>query len=127
MKANELRIGNLVKLNGEIVKIEQITKKKIGYHKEPRENVMHYAKLCEVEPIELTEDVMYMVKCKDRWEEDDDIIHEIAPAFYVQTRGDNGKCRRVWKISIGILDAFYLHQLQNWYYMVYNKELEVEL
>ena len=38
MKNRELRIGNLVKVNGEIVRVEQITRKKIGYRCEFHSN-----------------------------------------------------------------------------------------
>lgn len=126
MKNTELRIGNLVKVNGDIVKVEQITKKKIGYHKQPNEHRMHYAILSEVEPIEITEDVMYMVKCRRRSEDGKDILHEIIPLFYVQTRGDNGKVGYIWR-EFKYIDAVYFHELQNWFYMFNRKELEVKL
>lgn len=126
MKANELRIGNLVKLNGEIVKVEQITKKKIGYHKEPRENVMHYAKLCEVEPIVLTEDVMDMIRCEDKCADGYSPVYSLREGFYVKCRGRDGSLDFV-KIDSTYLHIKYLHQLQNCYYVLCYKELEVEL
>lgn len=126
MKVNELRIGNYVKLNGEIVKVEQITKKKIGYHKEPRENVMHYAKLCDVEPIELTEDVMDMIRCEDKCADGYSPVYSLRGGFYVKCRAIDGSLDFV-KIDRTYLHIKYLHQLQNWYYMFNNKELEVNL
>lgn len=126
MKANELRIGNLVKLNGEIVKVEQITKKKIGYHKEPRENVMHYAKLCEVEPIELTENVMDMIRCEDKCADGYSPVYSLREGFYVKCRAIDGSLDFV-KIDSTYLHIKYLHQLQNCYYVICYKELEVEL
>lgn len=126
MKTNELRIGNLVKVRDEIVKVEQITKKKIGYHKEPRENVMHYAKLCEVEPIVLTEDVMDMIRCEDKWADGYSPVYSLREGFYVKCRAIDGSLDFV-KIDSTYLHIKYLHQLQNWYYMFNNKELEVKL
>lgn len=35
------------------LKVEQVTKRKIGYHAEPGENRMHYLRLNEVQPIPL--------------------------------------------------------------------------
>ena len=55
MDIKELRIGNLVMYNGKVVKVEQITKHKIGYHTKPNETRMNYARLCEIEPIPITE------------------------------------------------------------------------
>ncbi len=54
----ELSIGNLVCYNGEVVKVEQITKRKIGYHTKPNETRMNYARLCEIEPIPITEELL---------------------------------------------------------------------
>ncbi len=60
MKANELMIGNLVKYQSKIIKIEQITKRKVGYHIQANEHRMHYVRLCEVEPIPITEELLSM-------------------------------------------------------------------
>lgn len=35
-------------------RVEQVTKRKVGYHAEPGENRMHYLRLNEVQPIPLT-------------------------------------------------------------------------
>ena len=58
MKPQELRIGNLVCYNGEVVKVEQVTKRKIGYHTKPNETRLNYARLCEIEPIPITEKLL---------------------------------------------------------------------
>ena len=58
MKPTELRIGNLVMCNGEVVRVEQITKKKIGYHRHKGETRMNYARLFEIEPVPISEDVL---------------------------------------------------------------------
>ena len=58
MRPQELRVGNLVNYNGEVVRVEQITKKKIGYHRHKGETRMNYARLFEVEPIPITEELL---------------------------------------------------------------------
>ena len=83
MKKNELRIGNLVKLNGEIVKVEQITKKKIGYHKEPRENVMHYARLLKIEPIDISNTAISIVNYVNRmFDINIKYVHQLQNCYY---------------------------------------------
>lgn len=61
MKPQELRIGNLVMYNGEVVRVEQITKKKIGYHRHKGETRMNYARLFEIEPIPITEELLLKI------------------------------------------------------------------
>lgn len=39
-------------------RVEQITKKKAGYHAKPGESRMHYIKLAEVQPIPLTDEIL---------------------------------------------------------------------
>lgn len=125
MKANELRIGNLVKVKGEIVKVEQITKKKIGYHKEPRENVMHYARLCEVEPIDISKDVLRKIKldfnkkCNDYYFYKDGRL--VFGCYF-----SNDYCLVSFYHFMAI-KRMQLHELQNMYYIITNEELEIEL
>ena len=49
------QIGDWVLVDGTPRQIQAITKKKIGYHRKEHEPMMHYARLRDVEPIELTE------------------------------------------------------------------------
>ena len=53
MKAEELMIGDWL-----FYKVEQITKKKVGYHAEPCENRIHYLILSECDPIPLTPEIL---------------------------------------------------------------------
>lgn len=57
MNCRELRIGNIVmrKADGAIVKVEQITKKKIGYHIEGYVN-MKYLRYSEIKPVPLNDE-----------------------------------------------------------------------
>ena len=53
IKYSELMIGDLVLVDGTPRKVEAITKKKIGYHRKENEPGLHYARLHDVEPIEI--------------------------------------------------------------------------
>ena len=54
IKATELQIGDYVLVSGTPRRVESITKKKIGYHINPQtDNRLHYARLHDVEPIEI--------------------------------------------------------------------------
>lgn len=58
MKAIDLMLGDLVKYAGHYIKVANITKKKIGYHIKPNEHSMHYVRICEIEPILLTSEIL---------------------------------------------------------------------
>ena len=56
MKADSLQLGDFVLIDGIPRKVEAITKKKIGYHKNKQtDQKLHYARLVDVKPIEVTE------------------------------------------------------------------------
>ena len=55
IRADELMIGDWVSVEGTPRRVESITKKKIGYHiHKQNDKRLYYAKLCKVEPIDLT-------------------------------------------------------------------------
>ena len=58
IKATELQIGDWVLVDGTPRKVEAITKKKIGYHRKENEPRLYYARLRDVEPIEITEEII---------------------------------------------------------------------
>lgn len=58
IKATELQIGDFVLVDGTPRKVEAITKKKIGYHRKENEPRLYYARLHDVEPIEITEEII---------------------------------------------------------------------
>ena len=62
MKAEELMIGDWLFYKGQVAafpfKVEQITKKKVGYHAEPCENRIYYLRLSECNPIPLTPEIL---------------------------------------------------------------------
>lgn len=62
MKAKELQIGDWLwfenRVNAFPFRVEQITRRKVGYHAEPGENRMHYLRLHECRPIPLTPEIL---------------------------------------------------------------------
>ena len=58
IKYSELMIGDFVLVDGTPRKVEAITKKKIGYHRKEKEPRLYYARLHDVEPIEINEYVL---------------------------------------------------------------------
>jgi hypothetical protein len=58
MGAKELMIGDWLYYRGQFnafsFRVEQITRKKVGYHEEPNECRVHYLRLSECEPVPLT-------------------------------------------------------------------------
>lgn len=62
MKANELTPGDWLYYRGRFnafpLRVEQVTRRKVGYHAEPHENRMYYLRLHEVEPIALTSETL---------------------------------------------------------------------
>ena len=77
MKANELMSGDYLSYNGQIIKVASITKKKVGYHIKENECRMHYARLCECNPISITPEILVkngFEKVQIHGEKQDDIF-----------------------------------------------------
>lgn len=57
VNSNELMRGNWLYYRGRFnafpFQVEQVTRKKVGYHAEPGERRIHYLRLCECHPISL--------------------------------------------------------------------------
>lgn len=112
-----LHIGSHVCVGGKRVRICGITKRKIGYHAtgKPCEH-LRYARLDEIEPIPITPELLKELGFAyrdnsywERWFIGDFTIErkEHSPYFDYD---DNIRLE-------------YLHELENLYYMIYNKEL----
>lgn len=133
MKNTELRIGNYVQHNDEIIKVEQITKRKIGYHKNGDKSCMHYLKYSEIKPIEITDKMLLdngfkyvgehsfdLRRCFLRYGEECIIIY-CTPNYT-----DYRMTIRKGNIEFSEIPCLYIQELQNAYYMAYNKELELK-
>lgn len=130
MKPTELRIGNLVMYNGKVVRVEQITKHKIGYHTKPYEMGMNYARLCEIEPIPITEELLK----KNGFEIDQNITEYELLSCY-ERRITAYEVKYGWHFHIDdeeYCTCFsntlkYIHDLQNAFYLVTGKDLEIKI
>lgn len=125
MKADELRRNNLVSYKGEIIKIEQITKRKIGYFKEPNKTRMYYARLVDIYPIPITEQIL------DRC----GFIHYATSYARDRDRTEIWETVKGWFLiinnyeresSVNLLIK-HLHQLQNAYYLASNTEIDIKI
>ncbi len=117
MKAEELRIGNILNVDGNYWTIDTISSEELYF----KENI-HYNHILNAEPIPLTEEILlkcegnhsafyHVFDCVELGLVDDDFIN----GFYTLYLDGYTK-----KIS-------YLHQLQNLYFALTGKELEIKL
>ena len=59
IRANQLQIGDYILVSGTPCRVESITKNKIGYRFNPKtDNRLYYARLRDVEPIEITGEML---------------------------------------------------------------------
>jgi len=120
IKANELRIGNLVRYEDRNFKIYALSKEL------PCLDTIEYGigvvSYKTIQPIELTEDIL--IKCGFEWRNEHRGVGAIMD-FNKQSIGlmENGEVRYLncW------VKLEYLHQLQNLYYCLTGKELEIKL
>ena len=131
IKSTELMIGDWVLVSGTPRRVESITKKKIGFHFNPQtDNRLHYARLHDVEPIEITESFLRGNGFSDlgisalshsgSYTEDIKYLTIIDKDTLVLTSGlyiekGNGESEYVGKMST--LRAIYIHHLQQMYRM----------
>lgn len=138
MKANELkctdlRIGNWIKYENrpfeviEISPISLVVRKKIGDIFE-----MQHRALDVAQPIELTEEVLVKIGFEKDGNNYSLVCDDIEVGFYVDKFKqvlyiEVPREKRFYKNELRSYDVKYLHELQNTYYCLTGKELEVEL
>ena len=61
IRGYQLMIGDWVLVDGTPRKVEAITKKKIGYHRKENEPRLYYARLRDVEPISIDEELVLKI------------------------------------------------------------------
>ena len=139
MKPQESRIGNLVCYNGKVVKVEQITKRKIGYHTKPNETRMNYARLCEVEPIPITEELLLKIGFKKKRDgylhysdhnDEFSIKFDLGYAFIEYANlcfNPEDVTETNYGSSLEFPNTLHLHTLQNIWYLLTGKELEIKV
>lgn len=127
MRTDEIMRGDMLYYRGRFnafpFKVEQVTKKKIGYHVEPEENRMHYLRLSEVFPIRLTEEIIQRnFKVNEPYQEQfgtDSQIYYVLPTpkffsgvwNFVWVKGDNANYLMIEDDPI--IKIKYFHELQH--------------
>lgn len=120
IRYSELQIGDWVLVQGKPRKVEAITKRKIGYHVTPTDQ-LHYARLPELEPIPITmeilkhnrfnEDLCYWIYQIDENNRLEYYFHEHRITRYWYGRDEWQNNRWFREVSF-IATCSYLHQLQ---------------
>ena len=122
MKANELRIGNLLqdKISKTLLRVTELTEKNIITYVVDR-NMFPLKEGWSLEPVPLTEDIL--LKCgaiKDNSDFGGYII------YFPNGNGMRIKDNK-WSTQHIVVELKYLHQLQNLYFALTNTELEIKL
>lgn len=117
----ELMIGDYVLIQGKPRRVESITKKKVGYHVTPNDQ-LSYARLCEISPIEITKESLKAAGfiqnlCYWDYHVDEQIKlqyyfheHRLERLWYGRDEWYNHK----WFRDVSVrLRCYYLHELQH--------------
>lgn len=111
MKPNDLRIGCFVKLrdSGEVVKVERLSRKKVGFHYGNDKSRGYFRKYTEIEGVLIYDAIKSVDHLIDLYWHDD---------------YDDGK----WYGYCNCDRAFrYIHELQNLHFALTGDELKIEL
>jgi len=116
IKANELRIGNLISLQGKEITVNLNTLERLLYP----ELKKHYNFLGQYKPVSITAEQLIKVG----FEKDNDNVLKLGNCFYWLHNGDAG----IFQIAIGYAPVInspctYVHQLQNIYFALKGVEL----
>ena len=121
MKATELRIGNLLQVNGKIYSVAKLTKS--GCRLQPLDD--SEVEAGNIEPIPLTEDLLLKLgfeECFTGFFEKADFL------FDIQYDGYPRKYELIFDANDGLCyhkkEIKYVHQLQNLYYALTGEELK---
>jgi hypothetical protein len=120
MKANEIMISDYLSYKGQIIKVASITKKKVGYHIKDNEHRMHYARLCECEPVFINQEILEKNEFKKApqisdtepfdTDEEGNKHYSYSTTFWGWFQPDNIFC--IPANGLGWLNIKYVHQLQ---------------
>ena len=117
MKANELRIGNWISLNGNSTQVDVID------YKQVIATDFGLVELKFIQPIPLTEE--WLLKLGAQLDEEDDSFVFTDSGFYVSVN-ENSEALFFFK-NEELCEFNYVHQLQNLYFALTNEELKIEL
>lgn len=143
IQANELRLGNLVMIENELLpetkgkyyKINGINKRFDMYFPDSNytvgldciKSIRTYSQFSEfIKPIPLTPELLVKCgfvfnECEEYWE------CAYNPDFIIRRGDKKGTYATHYEVGITTLIFSYLHELQNIYFVLYSEELNVEL
>lgn len=128
MKANEIQIGDWLWYQGRVnafpFKVEQITKRKVGYHAFPGECHMNYIRLCECKPIPLVPEILEKNGFKPYIPENhletvyacQDVSKAVANELYALWPYQDGSFYLLLRVDgkdMVRMNVHYIHQLQH--------------
>jgi hypothetical protein len=136
LKCTDLRIGNYVNIEGDVVKVKEIYEKSIHYANSEYES---FATEDFIQPIELTEEILVKIGFEVRkgyfnyskvFGDDGDYCDSIYIYYCPRLNHFKFTHNIVDKLDLQTMDLYnikYIHQLQNSFFLLTGKELEVEL
>lgn len=130
LKCTDLRVGNYVNIEGDVVKVKEIYEKSIHYANGEYES---YATEDFIHPIKLTEDVLVKLGFKKNIIYGSVIeyfpIDDNLARIFCTKEKQNFKIQIVRKNITETIVKYikYLHQLQNAYFLLTNQEMKIEL
>lgn len=138
LKCTDLRIGNYLKYDDEIIQVSKLCKNYVEFY--DKEDLLIGDKPNEFQPIELTEEVLLKIgfkKNKYDWlkyfpDRENEISILMTDNYTTIEYANLFNCPEdVTEVNYGSTLEFprriYLHQLQNAYYCLTGKELNIEL
>lgn len=129
MKAQDLRLGNFVIAKNEIIKIIEFRE---SFILGENDNCLIRCLPSQMKPIELTEEVLLKIGFKKDGNNYSLVCGDIEVGYYIdkfkQVLYINvSREKRFYKNELRSYDVKHLHQLQNAYYCLIGKELNIEL
>lgn len=123
MKVQDLRVGNLLTYNNKYFKVLEIYQEKIK--SQSNKGIVEF-NLSELKPIPLTEEILIELGFKKKGDFFFDwylAIEHFRYGVYIITYDENPK----FVSRVGRHGFKHVHQLQNLYYSLTNKELKINL
>jgi hypothetical protein len=111
MRVNEIMISDYLSYEGQIIKVASITKKKVGYHIKDNEYRMHYARLCECEPVFITPEILEKLGF-EKWDDGWYIYDYENTGIEIAWAGTILKINGEY-VNLELPAVMYLHQLQH--------------
>ena len=137
LKCTDLRIGNYLKYDDEIIQVSKLHKNYVEFY--DKEDLLIGDNPKYFQPIELTEEVLLKIRFEDRkgyfnysrvFDDENnycDSIHIYYCPMLKHFKFTHDKVKADDLQTMDLYNIKYLHQLQNAYNLLTNEEMEVEL